>query len=579
MGLAVGKAADGVDMRTAGVHMRTNEVGGGTVRTMTLTWKGLVATAVCLLTSVASARAQCPEAWLPGQGLPGTGGSVYALAALPDGDVIVGGDFTTDRGAPGNAIARFNPRNGTWSAVGGGMNRRSMVLALATLPDGDVVAGGTFVTAGGVSVGKIARYRTATDTWEAIGTAGDVTQVTTMTLHPSGDLIVGGQFTSIGGVETSNIARYNLRTGTWSALGGGVIGAVTSTAVLLNGDIIAGGYLTSLGDAAAIGIARFNPATGRWSGLQGGVNGFVNALAVLPNGTLVVGGQFLSVGQGLEALSLACYDPLTDAWSLFPGGTPVGLPIGTLAVVPGGKLILGGPIGRSTSEFVRMVMYDPATNRFTQFGERMNDAPRAILAVPGGDLIIGGSFSTVAGVASLGVARNRFGTEAPRISVQPASRVINCPVASATFTVTMDRDRQYTYEWRRDGIPISISENPSAATARLVLARLTPWDNGVYDCSITNGCGSVVSDGALLSAFGCPCPLADIAGGGVDGRSPDGTVDGADFIAFINSYALGDASVDPLADIRGGADGSTAPNGIIDEYDFFPFITSFTSGC
>lgn len=560
--------------------MRANHNSGNTRRTMTLTWKGLVATAVCLMTHMTPTLAQCPEAWVPGQGLPGTGGTVFALTALPDGDVIVGGDFTTDRGAPGNSIARFHSRTGTWSAVGGGMNRQSSVLALTTLPDGDVIAGGSFITAGGVSVGKIARYRTATDTWEAIGAAGAVNRVATMTLHPSGDLIIGGLFTSVGGIEASNIARYNPRTGAWSALGGGVSGSVVATAVLPDGDVIAAGYLTAAGGIVAMGIARYNPATELWSAMGGGTFGSVAAVAFLPSGSLIVGGLFSNVA-GVEAFNLASYDPVADAWSTFPGGVSgVSGGVGVLTAVPGGKLIVGsGPIGSGGPDATRLAMFDPATGRWTSFANGLDHIARALAILPSGDLMIGGSFSTVGGVASWRLARCRFGTEAPRISIQPVSQIVECPNVSATFTVTLDSDRLYTYQWRKNGFPIYRSDTPSATTASLVLDRVSIWDEGSYDCIITNGCGSVTSTPATLSVFACPCPLADIAGGGGDGRLPDGTVDGTDFIAFMNSYALGDIAVDPLADIYGGAEGGTDPNGVIDDYDFFMFTFSFASGC
>ena len=66
------------------------------------------------------------------------------------------------------------------------------------------------------------------------------------------------------------------------------------------------------------------------------------------------------------------------------------------------------------------------------------------------------------------------------------------------------------------------------------------------------------------------CPV-DIAGGGPDGLSPDGTVDGGDFTAFINSFSVGDATVDALADING--------DGVVDGSDFISFINGFSAGC
>jgi hypothetical protein len=83
---------------------------------------------------------------------PVTGGSnprVEALAVLPNGDLIAGGEFTSAGGVSARSIARWN---GTaWSALGTGMTGSTYptVYALAALPSGEIVAGGAFNRAGG----------------------------------------------------------------------------------------------------------------------------------------------------------------------------------------------------------------------------------------------------------------------------------------------------------------------------------------------------------------------------------------------------------------------------------------------
>jgi microcystin-dependent protein len=79
----------------------------------------------------------------------------------------------------------------------------------------------------------------------------------------------------------------------------------------------------------------------------------------------------------------------------------------------------------------------------------------------------------------------------------------------------------------------------------------------------------------LLSA----CSLADVAGGGPTGLSPDGVVDGSDFIAFINSFGTGDIGTDALADVAGGGPDGLQPDGVIDGGDFVAFINAFAAGC
>jgi 3',5'-cyclic AMP phosphodiesterase CpdA len=74
------------------------------------------------------------------------------------------------------------------------------------------------------------------------------------------------------------------------------------------------------------------------------------------------------------------------------------------------------------------------------------------------------------------------------------------------------------------------------------------------------------------------CSIADVTGPEIAGY-PDGTLDGSDFIAFINSFAVGDAAVDAIADIAGGGTFGQLPDGTIDGSDFITFINGFASGC
>src|SRR4030095_10767796 len=112
---------------------------------------------VSLVTSAVSenAAAQCATQWLPGPGFPGTSSRVYATTMWdPDGAgpmqpiLVVGGDFTIAGTVFANRIAAYDPVTGGWSALGSGTN--GAVYALTTLPNGDLVAGGSFTTAGGV---------------------------------------------------------------------------------------------------------------------------------------------------------------------------------------------------------------------------------------------------------------------------------------------------------------------------------------------------------------------------------------------------------------------------------------------
>jgi hypothetical protein len=125
---------------------------------------------------------------------------VNALVMLPNGDLVAGGQFTTAGGVSVNHIARWDGTS--WSALGTGMS--GFVYALTTLPNGDAVAVGSFTTAGGVSANHIARWDGTS--WSALG-AGLGNWAGALAKMPNGDLVAAGQFTTAGGVAVGNLAQ------------------------------------------------------------------------------------------------------------------------------------------------------------------------------------------------------------------------------------------------------------------------------------------------------------------------------------------------------------------------------------
>ncbi len=529
------------------------------------------------------AQAQCPPAWVPVIGTTGTNNQVNSLAVLPDGDVLVGGFFGTAGGVSANNIARYNPSTGVWSALGSGIGGR--VDALAVLPGGTVLVGGTFSTAGGVSARNIARYNPSTGVWSALGTGTD-NNVMSLVVLPGGDVIVGGNFTIARGVPANRIARYNPNTGTWSALGAGIdISSVTDLAGLLGGDVIAGGTFTAAGGVPATNIARYNPTTGVWSALGAGTNdpdrgpgtdSRVNALAVLPGGDVIVGGDFSTAG-GVPANRIARYNPSTGVWSALGSGTSSG--VYSLVVLPGGDVLAGGFF--TTAGGVpanRIARYNPSTGEWSTLGtgiggpEFSQQTVYSLVVLPGGDVIAGGRFSTAGGEPTSNIARYSFGTPAPTITTQPTPQTA-CTASTATFAVTPAGTGPFTYQWRKGGVPINTTTNPSAATGTLTLSGVQDGDAGSYDCVVTTPCGSATSDAAVLTIAPCACGLSDVAGPGQSIGS-DGTLTADDIIVFLNWFFAGDTR----ADVAGPGQ-STTPDSQFTADDIIVFLNRFFAGC
>jgi hypothetical protein len=203
-------------------------------------------------------------AWsaLSGPSGTGTDDHVIALAAGDSGGgpaLFAGGMFTSAGGLETNHIAKWD---GTaWSALSGpsGTGTSDWVFALAVFDEGSgpaLYAGGWFLSAGGVVTNYIAKWDGTA--WSALsGPSGNGTDNVTMALTAFDDgsgpaLFAGGHFLTAGGVTVNRIARWDGNA--WSALSGpsgtGMDEYVEAVAGFDDGSrptLFAGGWFTRVG--------------------------------------------------------------------------------------------------------------------------------------------------------------------------------------------------------------------------------------------------------------------------------------------------------------------------------------------
>ncbi|MFN3562478.1 MAG: T9SS type A sorting domain-containing protein [Chloroherpetonaceae bacterium] len=153
--------------------------------------------------------------WATGFTLPnGVDNAVRALAVY-NGELYVGGDFTSAGGTLANYIARWNGTS--WNTLGTGSNNgvNSIVYALAVY-NGELVVGGGFTSAGGSSANNIARWNGTS--WNRLGTGsgngvggGDFPSVFALAVYGN-SLFLGGGFTRVNEgdnpIPSSRIAQW-----------------------------------------------------------------------------------------------------------------------------------------------------------------------------------------------------------------------------------------------------------------------------------------------------------------------------------------------------------------------------------
>lgn len=74
-----------------------------------------------------------------------------------------------------------------------------------------------------------------------------------------------------------------------------------------------------------------------------------------------------------------------------------------------------------------------------------------------------------------------------------------CPGAHASFSVTPAGTPPFTFQWRRNGTPLTDGGSVSGSlTSTVVVSPVTVADAGAYDVVVTNSCGNVTSTVGLL---------------------------------------------------------------------------------
>ncbi|HEX6812348.1 MAG TPA: hypothetical protein VF384_12040 [Planctomycetota bacterium] len=432
-------------------------------------------------------------------GVIGPSGVVGALATLASGDLVVGSRFTTAGSQAVSNVARWNAIAG-WSVLGPGIGN---VHDLLVMPNGDLVVGGWFTNAGGVSADYVARWDGTG--WKALGTGGINGQVSALTTLPNGDLVAGGTFTIAGGVSANRIAR---RDGAgWSALGAGMDGYVSAVTTLPNGDLVAGGAFTTAGGVSANRIAKWNGAA--WSALGAGMNDQVFALLTLANGDLVAAGRFTTAGS-VNARNVARWDG-TD-WSPFGSGMfgPVST-VHALTVMPNGDLVAGGEFYIAGGIYAQSVArWDGAS--WSALGSGPSGLVRALTALPNGDLLASG-YLVSAGVGVWnGTSWSSFGSGLSGGWVNALTTLVNGDVvAGGTFTTAGGTTvkgiaRWSGTNWSALGTGLGGDTNDPSVSSLAVMP-----DGNLVAGGVFNLAGGVVAQ--CIARLTTTCPATSVAVG------------------------------------------------------------------
>jgi hypothetical protein len=223
----------------------------------------------------------------------GPAGVVQAVTVF-NGQLVVGGSFTSMDGVPASGVARLTADG--WQPLGDGLDGDVLTLGVY---NNQLVAGGRLTASGSSAIEPVARWTGSQ--WQSFGTpagapAGDERLVHTV-VNLGSDLIAVGEFTSIGGVSANYVARWNGTT--WSAMGAGFNRTARSAAVL-NSVLYVSGSFSASGDTELASIGRWDGAA--WQPVVSGDDASlsINRIAAI-NGSIyatgLIGSGFVPVAR------------------------------------------------------------------------------------------------------------------------------------------------------------------------------------------------------------------------------------------------------------------------------------------
>ena len=236
---------------------------------------------------------------------PGTAldAQVLALTLQAGGQVVVGGDFTSAGGVAGqDYLARLNADGSFDPGFDPGSGANAAVLALATQPDGNILVGGEFSRMNGRSANNLVRLDSNgyldPNFFGGIGVDGPVhnltvpatlniltntttvtnnsvitTNISLVTVGTNFTIYVGGAFTAVNGTHRLGFARlntdgtvdttfldtaYNQFAGLTREYYGSPVGTVLASAVQNDGNVLIGGSFSQVGGGELDGNARTN---------------------------------------------------------------------------------------------------------------------------------------------------------------------------------------------------------------------------------------------------------------------------------------------------------------------------------
>ncbi len=340
--------------------------------------------------------------------------SINAVVQQVDGQLLIGGNFTSVNGDTGRVhFTRLNygkqivkdqgPVDGSIDTSFAGTTDGG-VSSILVAQDGRILVTGAFSTVSGSSHSYVARVLpggAADNTFSP----GPNAVVYTMAEEANGSILLGGAFTTLRGFGATSVTRNHLARVT--QLGSldtdfrpDLNGRLRTVYAQKDGKLLVGGSFTSVAGATHYGIVRLNSDGSVDASFTTQLNGAVTAIMEQADGQyLLIGGSFSEV-NGASRAYIARLD-IKDGSLVTAFNPTLDGQVNAMVQQADGKVVFGGAftsiVGYGSTDTVArsgMARFSLDGTLDTNYNPYMNSTVYALLLQSDGMIVAGGSFTS-----------------------------------------------------------------------------------------------------------------------------------------------------------------------------------------
>jgi len=424
-----------------------------------------------------------------------SGGTVYATALQPNGELVIAGTFTSVGGASRNHLARLYS-NGTLDT--GFLNNLSgannIVYCAVVEGDGRIVIGGTFTSVNGTARSGVARLNT-NGTLDGSFLPGTYSAVYGLAVQTNNQVIITG----IVGSSSGAYAVYRLNadgtldtTFTNLSPGGGTANYPLNTVALQSdGKILAGGSFTTFAGFTRNDIVRLNQDGSVDTGFvpPTTINGGVRSILEQPDNKILIGGDFyVSTGKASShVVRLAATGALDTNYT---GNSYINNSVYSLALQANNSFLAGGNFESSYGYDLARCYPDGTLD--TNFYASLSSTVYTLAVQTDGGILVGGAFSIYGTPYQTSLARVYGDTYPPQFTFQPTNRAVAVG-SNVTFSAQVSNPTLTYFQWLKNGAAI-----PGATDMSYSLYNVQLGDAATYAVAASNALGENTSSNAVL---------------------------------------------------------------------------------